>query len=53
MDKIAAIAGLLLIISFSGCSVAEGIFKAGFWVGILAVAFLVGIIVFFVSRSRK
>jgi hypothetical protein len=37
----------------SSCEVVGGIFKAGVWVGILAVAFVVFIIIFLVSRGRK
>jgi len=37
----------------SSCEVVGGIFKAGVWVGILAVAFVVGLILFLVSRGRK
>lgn len=37
----------------SGCSVVEGIFKAGVWVGIFAVAIVIGVIIWLVSRSKK
>ncbi len=36
-----------------GCAVVGGIFKAGVWVGVLGVVFIVGIIIFIVSRSKK
>ena len=32
-----------LALSLSGCSVIEGIFKAGVWVGIIAVAFVLAV----------
>ena len=44
---------LLLLITFSSCSVAGGIFKAGFWVGIVAVAFIAGLIVFLQIYGKR
>jgi uncharacterized membrane protein YczE len=46
---------LLLIMSFSlsSCEAIAGIFKAGVWTGIILVAFVIGLIVYFISRSRK
>ena len=46
--------GLAYLIFFlSSCSVVEGIFKAGVWVGILAVVLIVGLIIYFVGKARK
>ena len=44
---------VLLSASFltPGCAVVGGIFKAGVWVGVLAVVVVVGLIVFLVSRG--
>lgn len=44
-----------LMISLSGCEVIGGIFKAGVWVGILAVVALIGLVVFVISKlgSKK
>jgi hypothetical protein len=53
MDKIAVITGLITIIGFSGRNVADGIFNAGFWVAMVVVAFLAGLIVFSASRNKK
>ena len=46
---------LLCMVCFllSSCAVVGGIFKAGVWVGILIVVFIIAIIVFVVSKSAK
>jgi hypothetical protein len=43
---------LLLLLSFtlSGCEVIAGIFEAGFWVGVIAVVVVLGLIGLLVSR---
>ncbi|ACU59090.1 hypothetical protein SAMN05428949_2976 [Chitinophaga sp. YR627] len=41
------------VMLLSSCEVVGGIFKAGVWVGVLAVAFVVGIILWLVGRGRK
>jgi len=53
--KITTLLLSLLCISFllSGCAVVGGIFKAGVWVGVLCVAAVVGIIIFFITRGSK
>jgi hypothetical protein len=43
----------MVVLSLSSCAVAGGIFKAGVWVGILLVAFVVFLIIFLVSRGRR
>jgi hypothetical protein len=43
---------VLLAVSTSGCELAGGIFKAGAWVGAVAVIFVVGIVAFFAARLR-
>jgi hypothetical protein len=43
---------LLLAITASACSVAAGIFKAGFWTGIFIVVLLVVGLVFLATRAR-
>lgn len=40
---------LLAMIALSGCSVITGIFKAGAFVGILAVVIVIGIIIWIIS----
>jgi hypothetical protein len=52
--KAALIISLLFsMIILSGCEVIGGIFKAGVWVGVLAVVAVVGLIIYFVTRSKK
>lgn len=46
---LALFAGMLL----PGCAVVGGIFKAGVWVGILAVVLVIVIIVAIASRAKK
>ncbi|HLK30931.1 MAG TPA: hypothetical protein VKT28_20305 [Puia sp.] len=43
----------LFLASFflSSCEVIGGIFKAGVWTGILIVAAIIGLIIYFVTRS--
>ena len=43
---------LLLAMTTTGCQLAEGIFKAGMWVGILVVVAIVGVIFMLFGRSR-
>ena len=55
MNSSGLAARLALVVALSvlatGCSVAAGIFKAGFWVGILlAVVLVVGVILLFRGR---
>jgi len=48
--------GLLLafaVMMLSSCEVVGGIFKAGVWVGVLAVAFVIVIILWLIGRGRK
>jgi hypothetical protein len=44
---------IISVLSLQGCSVIEGIFKAGMWVGILAVIFVIGLILWIFSRVKK
>lgn len=50
-----SIAAVLFVLtaSLSSCSAIGGIFKAGMWTGIIAIAVVVFIILYFISRSRK
>jgi hypothetical protein len=48
--------GLLALVTamtLSSCEVVGGIFKAGVWVGILVVVFIVGLILWLVGRGRR
>jgi hypothetical protein len=44
---------LVLLTTLSSCEAIEGIFKAGMWTGIIVVALIVGLILYFIGRSRK
>ena len=43
---------LLCATAASGCGLAAGIFKAGFWAGIIVVALIVVGIIFLVGKAR-
>jgi len=42
-----------MLLTLQGCAVAGGIFKAGVWVGIVAVVLVIIIIGAIVSKSKK
>lgn len=42
--------GFLFLTFLTGCEVVGGIFKAGFWSGIIVVALVVGVIVFLIAK---
>lgn len=46
---------LLLIFAqlFTGCELAEGIFKAGMWVGILIVVAIVAVIIWIIRKMSS
>ena len=44
---------LLLAVATSGCNIIGGIFKAGFWSGIIVVILIVVGIVFLVGKARR
>jgi hypothetical protein len=46
---------LFLLFSFllNSCAVVGGIFKAGVWVGMLIVLFVIGLIIWLLTRSGK
>jgi hypothetical protein len=44
---------LLLAVATSGCTIIGGIFKAGFWSGIIVVVLIVVGIVFLVGKARR
>lgn len=46
-------ASVFLMMALQGCAVAGGIFKAGIWVGVLAVVLIVIIILVVINKSRK
>lgn len=44
---------LALTIGLSSCEVIGGIFKAGIWVGVLAVVGIIALVLYFVGKSKK
>ena len=44
---------LTISISLSGCQAVGDIFKAGMWSGIIIVALIIGLILYFINRGRK
>lgn len=44
---------IVLTVTLSSCELIGGIFKAGVWTGLLAVALVLGLIIFFIARSGK
>jgi hypothetical protein len=42
-----------MVLCLNSCAVVGGIFKAGVWVGVMAVVFIVLLIVWLVSRSKN
>jgi fatty acid desaturase len=53
MKKLLTLLLVLTAIFLNSCAVVGGIFKAGVWVGILIVVFIIGIIIWLVTRSGK
>ena len=43
---------VVLAMATAGCELAEGVFKAGMWVGILIVVLIAGVIFMLFGRSR-
>lgn len=44
---------LVMAVSFSSCQAIEGIFKAGVWVGVIAVVVVVALIFWLISKAGK
>jgi hypothetical protein len=53
MKKFLSLLAVICLLFLSGCAVVGGIFKAGVWVGILIVLFIIGIIIWLVTRSKN
>ena len=49
MKKLNPLLFVLAMVALSGCSVISGIFKAGAFVGILAVVIVIGVIIWIFS----
>lgn len=43
---------VLVSMTFAGCELAEGIFEAGVWVGVLLVVLVIGIVAFIAAKIR-
>ena len=43
---------VLVALSSSGCEAVEAIFKAGVWVGIIAVVLIIGLVGFIATKLR-
>ncbi|MEO8885902.1 MAG: phosphatidate cytidylyltransferase [Mucilaginibacter sp.] len=52
MKKLNLLVFVLAIMTLSSCSVITGIFKAGAFVGILAVVIVIGVIIWILSMFR-
>jgi hypothetical protein len=50
MKKVSIFGLLAVLISLSSCEVIGGIFKAGVWVGVIAVVAVVALVFFLISR---
>ena len=44
---------VFLGVSVAGCEVIGGIFKAGFWVGVIAVVLIVVLLIFVVGKFKR
>jgi len=44
---------LLLLTTISGCELVGDIFKAGVWVGVLAVVFVIVMVVWLIGKARR
>ena len=51
MKKLQLISVIALLLSLSSCQVIGDIFKAGVWVGVLAVVAIVGLVVFLIAKA--
>ncbi len=53
MEKTKVLAVLIsIMIMFTGCQVLEGIFEAGFWVGLIAAA-VIALVIFIIVKFFK
>ena len=55
MNKPISFGALMFVsaVGVSGCDVIEGIFKAGVWVGVLAVVAVIAVIVWIIAKVRS
>ena len=48
-----AAAMLFLLSTLSSCEAIGGIFKAGIWTGVVGIGFVVILVIYLISRSRR
>jgi hypothetical protein len=53
MKKFLPLLIVMLMVLLNSCAVIGGIFKAGVWVGVLIVLFILAVIIWLVTRSGK
>ena len=53
MKKLTLFSIAAILISLSSCQVVEGIFKAGVWVGVIAVVLVIAIIFWLINKAGK
>jgi len=54
LTKIMNLLGVLVLLSFiSGCGAIATIFKGGMWFGVFMVVAVIGLLVFFLTRTKK
>ena len=51
--KTALVFMLVMTISFTSCQAIESIFKAGVWVGVIAVVLVIAIIFWLINKAGK
>ena len=42
-----------IVFGLAGCEVIGGIFKTGFWAGVLLVVLIIALLIFIISRAGK
>jgi hypothetical protein len=53
MKRVIALELFIVTTLFAGCGIVEGIFKAGVWIGIMASAVVIGLIIYIMMRLRR
>ena len=51
--QVRLLALVLLAVSATGCDLAQGIFKAGFWVGVIVVVLIAVGVIFLLGKVRR
>lgn len=53
MKKVIALELFFLMTLLCSCSIVEGIFKAGVWIGIMASAVVIGLVIYIMMKMRR